>query len=192
MEYHSQDWHERQCHSVSEHVVLLSFMCKHLPVKRQKGAMCPPESFFFLYPFILVLRGLSLHSRMTGLTPLPCLSVDAVVLTHHQSLARASVSSPAAWPANAPCFCRCLPHPLWRPAQSPKRPSEANANVTEINPDFTNNIIRLFSRCNVSGLMFTRWPVCLLAAPYTVGSFSKVEKCFIEGIHFSQLSKPTF
>lgn len=150
MEYHSQDWHERQCHSVSEHV-LLSFMCKHLPVKRQKRCHVSTKILFSFYPVILVLQGLSLHSRMTGLTPLPCLSADAVVLTHHQSLARASVSSPAAWPANAPCFCRCLPHPFWRPAQSPKRPSVANANVTEIYPDFTNNIIGLFSRSNVLG-----------------------------------------
>lgn len=69
MEYRSQDWDERQCHSVSEQVVPLSFMCKHLSVKRQNTYHMSTR---VLFPVYLVLRGLSLHSCVTGLTLLPC------------------------------------------------------------------------------------------------------------------------
>lgn len=189
MEYHSQDWHERQWHSVSEQAVLLSFMCKHLSVKRQKTYHMSTR---VLFPVYFVLRGLSLHSCVTGLTLLPCLFCGCCVSRTPPKSGQGLCGLTSSMADQCTLLLQVSAHPLCRPTQSPKRPSAANTNTTESCRDLVNIIIRLFCKYNVFGLMFIGWPVCLLMALNNVGSFLKVEKCFIEGIYFCQLSKPTF
>lgn len=86
MEYHSHDWHERQCHPVSEQVVLLSFLCEHLPVKKKKKEReNTPHVHQKLFPGHTRPFAGPLRDRVQTLCP--ACSVDVVVLTHHQSLA---------------------------------------------------------------------------------------------------------
>lgn len=115
MEYHSRDRHKGQCHSVSEQVVLLSFICKHLPVKRQKTYQMSTRVLLAVY---LVLRGLSLHSCVTGLTLLPWLFCGRCG-SHTPPLSGEGLCGLTSSMARqcTQCFCRCFaPSPVAPPS----------------------------------------------------------------------------
>lgn len=134
MEYHSHDWHERQCHPVSEQVVLLRFLCKHSPVKKRTENT--PHVHQKLFPGHTGPFAGPLRDRVQTLCP--ACSVVVVLLTHHQSLAHV------------------LPvHPVFAgvfPSHLPPGPIIKETVKHKPNQNMSRNIMGLFSSFNVCRL----------------------------------------
>lgn len=149
MEYHSHDWHERQCHPVSEQVVL-SFLCKHSPVKKkgQKTHHMCSRSYF------LVVQDRSLDPCLAGFNPFALPVLCMLWFSHTTSV----------WLMSCQCtlFLQVSP-----PSHLPPGPITKEAVKHEPNQNTSRNIIGLFPSMNVCGLT-------PLMAVHTVDSFKNV------------------
>lgn len=147
MEYHSHDWHETQCHPVSEQAVLLSFLCKHLPVKkkRQKTHHMCFRSYF------LVIQDLLLDPCVTGFKPFALPVLWMLWFSHTTKV----------WLMSCQCT---LFLQVSSPSHLPPGPITKETFKHKPNQNTSRNITGLFSSFNVCRLN-------LLMAVNTVDSF---------------------
>lgn len=149
MERRSHDWHERQCHPVSEQVVLLCFLSKHLPVKkRQKTHHMCTRSYF------LVMQDLSLDPCVTGFKPFALAVLWMLWFSHTTKV----------WLMSCQCT---LFLQVSSPSHLPPDPITKETVKHKPNQNTSRNIIGLFSSFNVCRLI-------LLMAVNTVESFKNL------------------